>query len=230
MNYIKFIALFAGLSFAFLSCSNDDEVTQEDQNNLDNQAIANLLSDYYLDPVRGRVLPFDPDDEEDDAFPSLQSLAVQDPSGYWYIINPNVTPEGPQLTNNATDSILITYDLRQFRATTEAENGFGGLVAFRNTINTTGTPVWDPNFYFSGLTEAQISETQRPEFFEIEGIVDGLTKFRATNSDFAEGFTFQGVIIVPSRLAFARDVNLQNVPRDISFVLMFEVHKVVPRS
>ena len=74
------------------------------------------------------------------------------------------------------------------------------------------------------------------ESFVIEGFVEGLKEFSATETSGVDLYNFQGVILVPSRLAYGRDFvylggNLDvNTYRDNSFVFNFELHKVVPRN
>lgn len=233
------------LIFLSVSCSSDDDgyrdLPQEDQNSLDDQAIVQYLEDHYFNPERGTIKRFDDETDEDDDFPSLKSLGVKLPSGVWVVKNPNVTAEGPSITDNINDSILISYNSMRFKASDEFTSDGGRLYEtylnpFYNTIYSTGTPAWDPIFYYRHITEEMTDMNIDLESFVIEGFVEGLKEFSATETSGVDLYNFQGVILVPSRLAYGRDFvylggNLDaNTYRDNSFVFNFELHKVVPRN
>src|SRR5690606_21922932 len=110
--------LVAGLFLG--ACKNDDDVNelpQDEQNQVDDQAILAYLEDHYFDPERGLIKKYDEDDEEDDNYPSLKSLGTKLNSGVWVIKRPGVPAEGPAVTNNLQDSLLISYHSKRFIAT-----------------------------------------------------------------------------------------------------------------
>ena len=65
-------------------------------------------------------------------------------------------------------------------------------------------------------------------YYEMEGFQEGIRKFLAYNIPDSDNYNLQGVIIVPSRSAFARDNHYpyQNVNwRNRSFDFNFQVYK-----
>ncbi len=234
--------LAVGLFFA--ACKNDDdvqEISQEDQNQVDDEAIVQYLEDHYFEPERGLIKKYDDEDETDDEYPNLKSLGTKLNSGVWVIKRPEVPAEGPSVIENTQDSIWISYDSKMFRASndnveTDGDRLYGTTSAFFNTINSTGVAAWDPYFYYSHLTDEMISNDITLSHFVIEGFVEGLKQFKSTQTSGTDLYNFQGAIIVPSRLAYARDYiysggQLRNdIYRNVSFIFNFELHKVIPRT
>lgn len=234
--------LMAGLFLG--ACKNDDDVNelpQEDQNQVDDEAILAYLEDHYFEPERGLIKKYDENDEEDDNYPSLKSLGTKLNSGVWVIKRPGVTAEGPAVTNNLQDSLLISYHSKRFIATnedlSEGEKSYEPYMAdFFNTINSTGQAAWDPYFYYTPITPDLAGNDIKQSHFMIEGFVEGLKHFQSTQTSGADLYNFQGAVVVPSRAAYARDYiysggMLRNdIYRDNSFIFNFEVHKVLPRN
>ena len=229
--------------FFFTACKNDDdvnEVSQEDQNQVDDEAIVEYLEDHYFEPERGLIKKYDDEDEEDDDYPNLKSQGVKLNSGVWIIKRPGVIAEGPSITNNTQDSIQISFDSKLFIARREnAESDgdlYGNLGVYYNTINSSGEAAWDPMFYYSEITEALADNEINLSHFVIEGFVDGLKEFKTTQTPGDGLYNFQGAIIVPSRAAFGRDFvyygnQLRNdIYRNASFVFNFELHQFLPRE
>lgn len=227
------------------ACKSDDngyrDLPREEQDLLDDQAIVQYLEDHYFDPDKGLIEIYDEENDEDDDYPSLKSMAVKLPSGVWIVKRPGVIAEGPKITNNLNDSILISYNSVRFKASDEdlvegqrlyAKN-FG---SFYNTIYSTGSGNWDPPFYYKRITKDLEERKVDIDFYVIEGFVEGLKEFASVQNSGADLYNFQGAILVPSRLAYARDfVYLNgsldaNTYRDNSFVFNFELHRVVPRN
>jgi len=236
------IAIIA-FGLLFTACKNDDdadELPQEEQNQVDDDAIVEYLQDHYFSPDRGVIKKFDEDDEEDNEYAPLRDNATKLPSGVWVVKRPGVTAEGPVADNNAQDSILISYVATYFKATYEdlAENekpyeAISGT--FLSTIYSTGTPAWDPIFYYVHLTDSQIENGIPLSGYVIEGFTEGLKEFHSTDTNGADLYNFQGAIIVPSRMAYGREFDyLSGSPsysyRDLSFVFNFELHKVIDRN
>lgn len=226
------------------ACKSDDDnrdLPQDEQNQIDDQAIVDYLEDHYFDPERGVIKKYDEEDEEDDTYPNLKSLGVKLPSGVWVVKRPGVEAEGTSVVSNTQDSILISYNSSRFKASyedlNENQRAYNKFPApFFNTIYSTGTAAWDPVFYHTKLTEEMITRNIDLSYFVIEGFVEGLKEFKSTQTNGSDLYNFQGAIIVPSRMAYGRDfVYLggqldPNSYRDNSFVFNFEVHKVIPRN
>ncbi|MBA5629838.1 hypothetical protein [Moheibacter lacus] len=233
--------LAAGLFLT--ACSSDDdnnEVSQEDQNQVDDEAIVNYLEDHYFEPERGLIRKYDDEDEADDAYPNLKSMGVKLNSGVWVIKRPGVTAEGPSITSNTQDSIQISYDSNRFIASrdnvTEGSELYGSVGTYYNTINSTGVAAWDPIFYYTEITEDLADNDINLDHFVIEGFVEGLKEFNSTQTSGDDLYNFQGAIIVPSRAAYGRDFvytggQLRNdVYRNTSFIFNFELHQFLPRN
>lgn len=235
------LAIFA-VVLAFAACKSDDDFREPsiaDQNKWDDDAILVYLEDHYFEPERGKIKRFDVTDSTDDNFPNLLSQGTKLPSGVWVIKKNGFVAEGPIADDNTRDSILISHETMRFKANYEdlAEgqkpytNEFSILYS---TINSTGTPAWDPYFYFTHITPSMVENNLNLSHFVMEGFVEGIKHFPSTNTDGSEAYNFQGAIIVPSRAAFGRDVvYVGGSPsysfRNTSFVFNFELHKVIDR-
>lgn len=234
------------LIFGLLStaCKRDDdnnELPQGEQNEVDDRALVDYLEDHYFDPERGLIKKYDEDDEEDDEYPTLMSTAVKLTSGVWIVKRESVVAEGPSVVDNKTDSMLISFNSVRFKASYEqlAENeaAYEKYTAnFTNTIYSTGTPAWDPAFYYTEITEEMANNGINESYFVIEGFVEGLKQFKSTMTNGSDLYNFQGAILIPSRAAYGRDLVYLNGTldgssyRDNSFVFNFEIHQVLPRQ
>lgn len=231
------------LSLVFTACKRDDDdhdLPQDEQNEVDDRAISDYLEDHYFDPVRGLIKEFDDEDETDDDYPSLMTSATKLPSGVWVVKREGVTAEGQSVNDPKSDSILISYNSFRFKATyddlKEGEKAYAKYSAsFANTIYSSGTPVWDPAFYYTKITQEMADKGINESYFVIEGLVEGLKQFKSTQTDGSELYDFQGAILIPSRMAYGRDLvylngQLDGVSyRDNSFMFNFELHRVVQR-
>lgn len=228
--------------FVFTACKNDDdnrEPSIADQNKWDDEAILAFLEDHYFEPERGMIKRFDVTDSADDNHPNLLSQGTKLPSGVWVVKKNEFVAEGRAVVNNAQDSILLSYEARTFKA--NKEELADGQKPYTNeaqiiysTINASGTPQWDPYFYYTHISPAMAENGRKMEEYVIEGFVEGIKHFQSTANDGLDAYNFQGAILVPSRAAFARDVNyIGGSPsysfRNTSFVFNFELHKVVDR-
>jgi len=236
-----FVTLLATATF-LTSCNNDDdaikEVTIEQRDRLDDQAIDELLEQYYFG-LNGKLTKFDTiKGNEDDQNKKLKDLVVKDPAGYYYAKNPNVSATGEKIISNDKSSILISYDVKSFVANTDESlaTKLGSLNTFSNTIDGKGTATKDPNFYFFKPSEAETEKGIKREHLEFKYFIEGLKHFNATNTNGADLYNFQGVIIIPSRYAFSRDkyytgTNLSDLAlRDQNFIFNFELHQVTDRK
>lgn len=224
----------------FTACKNDDdndnELPIEEQNQVDDDVIVEYLKDHYFGE-RGLVKAFNDTDSTDNDFPSLHSLGTKLPSGVWIVKRPEVIAEGRAVEDNTQDSILISHESKIFKASyqnlTEGQKPYTSLQTFATTINGSGTAGWDPSFYHYHIP-ATMNDNINLSHFVIEGFVEGLKHFHSTDTDGSDLYNFQGLIVVPSRLAFGRDLvyaggSLNYAYRDYSFVFNFELHRVIDR-
>lgn len=239
----KWGLLILAFGFLFTACKSDDdgfnEPNQEDQNRIDDEVIEIYLKEHYFDPERGKIKQFSTTDSLDDNYPTLFSQAQKLPSGVWIVKRADYIAEGAQVSNNKTDSILISYEQKIFTAdytdTTETIRPYKALQTVYSTLES-GTPKWDPSFYYVNLANLNLNDNVKEEHFVVEGFVEGLKHFKATNSNGIDLYDFQGAIVVPSRMAFGRDFAFVGNTLDFTtfrnktFVFNFELHKVVPRN
>lgn len=234
------------LGIFFTACKNDDdgveELPIEEQNQVDDDAIVEYLQNHYFDTERGLIKEFDDEDAEDDQNQTLHSLGTKLPSGVWIVKRPSVVAEGPIANDNTQDSILISLQTHAFVASNkdlaEEEKLYSSITPLNSlpwsTINSSGVPLWDPSYYYIDVPKLNLGDNVNLSHFEIEGFTEGLKQFNSTDTDGTDLYNFQGVIIVPSRAAFARDFSfvgsqLNYTYRNYSFVFNFELHKVIPR-
>ncbi len=239
-----FVTLLATATF-FTSCKSDDdnkELSVEQQNSLDDQAIEEYLERHYFSADNGKIATFDTiTGNEDDNYPSLKQLAVKDPAGYYYAYRPDVEAEGPSIVSSDESEILISYDVKTFEATNDMNTykyKYGSIYNYANTINTgDGSATTDPSFYYYELTETQIKNGIKREHVELKYFAEALKKFKSTLRSGRAQYNFQGVIILPSRLAYGRNkmytgsaVTANHSYRNASFIFNFELDKVTPRD
>lgn len=226
-------------SIALTSCKKDEdllvpEVSIETQNSYDDQAIAKYLDTHYLD-TKGNVKELAETDTVNVKLSSLNPFTL--PSGVVYIMRPGAQPTAGTPIGSS-DIIRIMSNTSTYIATdNEGKVSFTGAYTFRNTIAGSGTPEVDPAYYFAKkeiLENAQNDYAKMKSFYEIEGFREGLQKFEAFDIPDEANYNLQGLIIVPSRAAFARDphssfggaISLRNR----SFIFNFQVYKTTPAS
>ncbi|MDO5655449.1 MAG: hypothetical protein Q4G27_04845 [Flavobacteriaceae bacterium] len=230
---LKYLGLFFSvLLIGFTSCKNDDDgnnlLPQEEQNQVDDATILKFLNEHYFNEV-GKITKFRDDVSSDDAMPSLMSNAERANAGYWFVKRPGHLAEGRSVVNPDNDSILIQYELLYYNARKNGDSvNYSEPVNFSSTINTTGYPIWDPSFYH----HRNSTNDNRAEWYEMEGVQDGLKHFQATGRSALDlpAVDFQGVIVVPSRLVFGRDRNTFGFGPDTSVILNFELYQVIDRN
>ena len=230
-------------SLCFSACKKDDDdvvtyVEPEDittQNTYDDQSIQKFLNDNYLD-AQGNIKSFSSTITTDDNEVKLINLSPQTlPSGVIYIERVGAQPS-PGTTIGATDIVRLMMRARTYLAgNTDGETKFLTAEQFINysPLDGDGSPKVDPMFYHvTDAKMAQYSNTNR-SFYEIEGFKEALQKFKAFNKTDDENYNLQGVIIVPSRAAFARDDHYPYATysfRNRSFVFNFQVYKTETRT
>ncbi len=231
-----YIALVATV---FISCSDDyvdpykirEVKTLSTQNSNDDKAIAEYLDKHYLDD-QGKIQAFIATSPDDDANKKLSELSPQKlPSGVVVIARPGAQPtEGK--TIGATDVISIMQRTYGYLSDGEDGNLFHTPYPFANTVDGSGTPESDPAYYYIRPSTLEKSE-QTKSYYEIEGFQEGLKLFKSFSKDPSELYNLQGVIIVPSRAAFARDTHFPYQGtnwRNRNFVFNFQIYNTRARE
>ena len=243
-----FLYILAG-SLCFSACKKDDEVetfVEPDdinvRNSYDDQAIQKFMDANYLD-TQGNIKAFSETDTTDDKYKKLSELnPVKLPSGVIYIVRDGAQPSpGVALETNssATNATQIKTMIRaNYYLATETDGNitFSLAGSLANTINGDGSPITDPMFYYvkkSVLNAATTDIAKSRSYYEIEGLQEGLKYFKGfQNMADGDPYNLQGVIIVPSRAAFARDAhyNYNNYSlKNTSFVFNFQIYDASTR-
>lgn len=227
-----FLYILAG-SLCFSACKKDDEVETfvepeniEVRNSLDEQAIQKFMDNNYLD-TQGNIKAFTAD-AADDNYKKLSELSPQKlPSGVIYIKRDGAQPT---LGKAIGDNSLIKTMMRgsYYRATDIDGNvalTSGGTLI--NTIDLEASPVTDPTFYYA--KKSMITDARPRSYFEIEGLKEALKYFNGFENLPNESLpNLQGVIIIPSKAAFARDTNYYNL-QNATFVFNFQIYHTETR-
>ncbi|WP_404987004.1 hypothetical protein ACI513_08870 [Chryseobacterium sp. M5] len=234
-----FLYILAG-SLCFAACKKDDEVETfvepEDinvRNSYDQQAIQKFMDNNYLD-TQGNIKAFT-SDAADDNEKKLSQLDPQTlPSGVIYIKRTGAQPEDstpPSTGVTIGDSTQIRTMMRAnyYLATdTDGNVSFGNAGALLNTIDGSGSPVTDPMFYFVKKS-VRTAAGKNSDYYEINGLKEGLKYFTGFQNLLDENpYNLQGVIIVPSKAAFARNANYYNL-QNASFVFSFQIYQAKHR-
>ena len=234
-----FLYILTG-SLCFSACKKDDEVETykepEDisvQNSYDDQAIKKFMSENYLD-TQGNIKAFSTTDTSDDNEKKLIDLPYQTlPSGTIYIVREGAQPTVDPQTIGPKDILTLMIRTTGYLAiNTDGNVAFAAALPITNTINGNGLPIIDPMYYYvkqSVLDAATTGVAQQRSYYEVEGFREAIQKFKAFK-DLPSGdpYNLQGVILVPSRAAFARDphypYNTQYSLRNYSMVFNFQVY------
>jgi hypothetical protein len=242
-----FLYILAG-SLCFSACKKDDDevatFTEPDdiavRNSYDDQAIQKYMDENYLD-TQGNIKAFSSTDTIDDNYKKLSELnPVKLPSGVIYIVRSGAQPtSGVTIDPFATDLSAKTQIRTMIKANYYLATNTDGNVAFSltgslvNTINGGGSPLTDPLFYYVKKSVLDADTSKSRSYYEIEGFQEGLTYFKGfANMADGDPYNLQGVIIVPSRAAFARDAhyNYNNFSlKNVSFIFNFQIYKANAR-
>lgn len=233
----KIFLFLAVASLSVTSCRKDDtttteEVSIETQNTYDDQAAQQFLKDNYFDS-KGNVVAFDSSITTDDNETPLANLnPVKLASGVIYISR--YVPSNGR-TIGATDKIrwMVKATTYVGNKDTDGTVKFGSAQLFRNTMTSTGTPEVDPAYYYVKTSvlnkyNTDNSTTKTRSFYEMEGLKEGLQYFKSCEIPDSDNYNLQGIIIVPSRAAYARDDHFPFAAyafRNRSFVFNFQVYK-----
>jgi len=235
-----FLYILAG-SLCFSACKKDDEIETykepEDitvQNSYDDQAIKKFMSENYLD-AQGNIKAFSTTDTSDDNEKKLIDMPYETlPSGTIYIVREGAQPSATDAkTIGPKDILTMMMKANALLAVnTDGNVAFASTLAITNTINGNGLPIVDPMYYYvkqSVLDAATTDAAKQRSYYEVEGFREAMQKFKAFNNlSSGSPYNLQGVIIVPSRAAFARDphypYNTQYSLRNYSMVFNFQVY------
>lgn len=238
---MKKIFLYSAIISTVLTSCRKDETTAvytepEDiatQNYYDDEATKKFLNENYLDS-QGNIKSFDANDTSDDNQTPLSGLNPQTipGSGVVYIVRPGAQPN-PGTTIGNTDVLrIMNKGLGYVAMNVDGVIKFSSPSAFVNTIQGTGVPQVDPMYYY--VKNATLSNSGKSRsYYEMEGFQEGIRKFLAYDIPDVSNYNLQGVIIVPSRAAFARDEHYayQGVNwRNRTFVFNFQVYKSSART
>lgn len=231
--------MFGGVLFT--SCKTDEDLTVADevvdiatQNTYDDQAAQKYLTTNYFDS-QGKIVAYSDTDTSDDNYPSLSTYNVTTlPSGVVVVMIPTAQPS-PGKTINSEDVLRLTSISKSVVA--KKVNDIPTFTTYQDFINTinTGVPEVDP-FYF--YAKNSILNGNARSYFEIEGFQEGIKLFKSYEIPDVNNYNMQGVIIVPSRAAFARDSNALDALIsgqvlsfvDRSFIFNVQVYKTTTRT
>ncbi|WP_018676743.1 hypothetical protein [Riemerella columbina] len=221
------------------SCRKDEEekkvetVDLQTQNEYDTEAITTFLKEHYFDS-KGNIVAFDEKDTADDNEKPLSDYQPQTLSnGTVYVVRTNAQPTAGK-TIKANDQITLMHRTYTYLAT-KNESGVVKLRSgypFYNTIDGTGVPQEDPSFFYVKQSVLDKSGKNR-NFYEIEGFNEALQHFKSFDLNDDADYNLQGVIIVPSKAAFARDPHFNYAGyslNDRTFVFNFQVYKTADRT
>ena len=241
-----FLYILAG-SLGFTACKKDDDDTStyvepEDitvQNSYDDQSIEKFLDANYLD-AQGNIKAFSSTDTADDHQTKLSAMIpapVKLPSGVVYIVRAGAQPATGTAIEHRDIVKLMLRSKTYLAANTDGNVAFISGSDFVNTIDGGASPVLDPTYYYIAkenplIKSAKTDVTKSKGYYMVEGFNEALQKFKAFDLPNEANYNLQGVIIVPSRAAFARDPHYNYTGysfRNRSFVFNFQVYKTETR-
>lgn len=228
----------------FQSCNKDENNTVEvikepesvaEQNSNDDKAIAVYMDEHYLD-AQGLIQ----DISSTNTTVTQTKLSDLDwkklESGVIVITRAGAQPSAQTaVTIGSTDVIRLMSVTDTFLSKVEDDGkiDYSSNYTFRNTVDGTGVPEVDPYYYYvkKAVLEntANTEDQKKKSFYEIEGFQEGLKHFKSFNQEDSQLHNLQGVIIVPSRAAYARDAHYTSSYRNRSFVFNFQVYKSTVR-
>jgi len=240
---MKKILLGIALSVVVLQgCKKDDDVvddtvvlTVEEQNSYDDAAALKFMEDNYFNS-KGVITPFDSTKDTDDNYPKLSSYPHEKlPSGVIYITRTDAQPD-PGKVVGSTDVInLFQVGKSYLSVKVDDKISFGSESTFANSV-LSGDVIKDPAYFYVKSSVLKkynetYSTTYGRNFYEIEGLQEGLKYFKSFDLTESADYNMQGVIIVPSRAAFARDANIYGTSyNNRSFVFNFQLYNTKTRN
>jgi len=246
----KLVCILFVAVISVLACKSDDSnipetypvLNPEEQKEYDDLAIKSYLEGHYFDEKgRVKVIP-----KDDSTKKKLSSFSETLPSGVVVVINPDSQPiNGTEVTDEKVISIMLTsFAARAVWSKDNNAIGFIGNLNFYNTIDVGGSVLRDPKWYYAkkkDIEDEQKRLDQNPNntfkvtksFFEIEGFQEAIKKFKSFDKDPKENYKLQGLIIVPSRLAFGKEPHYNYIGlslNDHTFFFNFQLYKVEERT
>jgi hypothetical protein len=240
---MKKILLGFALSVVVLQgCKKDDDevvdetvvLTVEEQKTYDDAAAIDFMTKNYLNS-KGVITAFDSTITTDDNEKKLIEYEYKTlPSGVIYIIRPNAQPT-PEKEIGSTDVINIMQIVKSYVSTkVDGKMVFSSESVFSNSV-ATGNLLKDPAYFYVKPSVVKSyndtnGTTYDKTFFEIEGLQEALKYFKSFDLPESADYNMQGIIIVPSRAAFARDNNIYGASyNNRSFVFNFQVYNTRAR-
>lgn len=238
--------LLIGSLTVLTSCKKDNEeeiapeVSVETQKLNDDKAAINFLNTHYLD-AKGKLQDYKDTDTVNVKLADMVPAPVTLPSGVIYIIKEGAQPD-PGTAIGETDKIRIMNSSTSYLATeADGKVTYTSAYTFANNISGSGVPQSEdkdsspfPTYFYyvpKSIIDAyneKYKTTFDRTYWEIEGFREALQKFKAYDIPDESDYNLQGVIIVPSRAAFARDshYNYTGISyRNRSIVFNFQVYK-----
>lgn len=221
-------------SIALNSCRKEEdgqrepEVSIETQNTYDDQAATKYLENHYFD-AKGNVRELKATDDTQVKLSALNPITL--PSGVIYVMKPGAQPNPGKTIGNSDIINLMSVTIAYTATKNESIVAFTSPFVFQNTVDGAGVPEVDPPYFYvqkAVLDKNTDPVTKQKSFYEIEGFKEALLKFKAYDLPNESDYNLQGIIIVPSRAAFARDphFNYSNISfRNRSFIFNFQVYK-----
>jgi hypothetical protein len=242
----KILIYFIIIPLVFASCNGSSDpattppVAISVQNSYDDQAIQKFLKDNYLNS-RGKLAAISDSIATDSIkTPLIDMNPVFLDSGVVYIIKPDAQPEnGTEIAPD--DALKLMQQTMTYIAQKDASTGvvsFGSAFTFVNNIFGSGDPTYDPAYYYvkNSVIKAYNDKNGTSvdhSFYEIPGLREALPHFKSCNIPDSDDYNLQGVIIVPSRAAFARNPHYPYFGytwNDRCFVFNFQIYNTTPRS
>lgn len=235
LNMKKPFLFLAVVSIALISCKKDTpvdetapEVSIETQNSYDDQAAVEFLQTHYFN-AKGKVEELKEGDTTNVKLANLNPITL--PSGVVYVVRPGAQPD-PGTTIGSSDIIRLMGVSTTYVATNETDKvKFRSPANFSNPIASSGMPEVDPSYFYvkKKVLDAGATDIQKQRsYYEIEGFKEGLMKFKSFDIPDETNYNLQGLIIVPSRAAFARDPHFNYTGisyRNRSFIFNVQVYK-----
>jgi len=244
---MKKILLGIALSIVALQgCKKDNDDEEEvvivpiaDQNAYDDAAAIKFMDSNYFND-KGVITAFDDTVTTDDNYPKLSSYQHETlPSGVIYIKRAETFQPNPGKEIATTDVISIMQITKTYIATkTDDKIAYASESTFINNVTTSGVPSTDPAYFYvkqsvlDKYNTANSTATVGRSFYELEGLQEGLKHFKSfDNLDSSTDYNMQGVIIVPSRAAYARDNSIYGtIYSNRSFVFNFQLYNTRTRD
>ncbi len=239
---MKKILLGIALSVVVLQgCKKDNDedetvvLTLEEQKAYDDAAAKDFMTKNYLNS-KGVITAFDSTIDTDDNEKKLIDYDYKTlPSGVIYIVRPGAEPV-PGKEIGSTDVITLMQITKSYVSTkVDDKIVFASESTFANSV-ATGNVTTDPGYFYAKNSDIKkYNDTYKTSydrsFFEIEGLQEGLKYFKSFELDDSANYNMQGIIIVPSRAAFARDNNIYGTNyNNRSFVFNFQIYKTKARD